>query len=253
MQNEQPQNPAPYMPNEQPQNQMPYMPNGQPPNPAPIVPNVQLPKLTMPQEPLATLNAFSIALSIFFGAISIFGAIASFAEKWSFGIPIISPFNIAGIPAVFITAFIAVVFGVIGLFTVGKITDAEALRTSYSKAGGFFTILSIIFTSIAIATIFYALFGLGKKSGVVQKTLWLNGFLPAILVAITTIASTIFTKQVAAGKTALLRLFSFISLGVAVIGFILVTISTLVGFYGESSSSYDYDDIYNSYQNLFNY
>ncbi|MDR2336799.1 MAG: hypothetical protein LBE03_01705 [Candidatus Nomurabacteria bacterium] len=232
------------------------MQNEQPMNPvpAPVVPNVQLPKLAMPQKSLATLNAFSIAFSVFFGAISIFGAIADFAEKWSFGIPVIGSFNITGIvPTVFITAFMAVVFGVIGLLTVRKITDAEALKASYGKAAGFFTILSIIFTSIVVATIFYALFALGKKSGVVQKDLWLSGFLPALLVAITSITSTIFTKQVAAGKTALLRIFSFVALGVAGIGFILVIISTLVGFYGESSSSYDYDDIYDTYRNLLNY
>ncbi|MDR2063441.1 MAG: hypothetical protein LBQ02_01445 [Candidatus Nomurabacteria bacterium] len=235
------------------------MQNEQPtaPAPTPVVPSMQLPKITMPQKSLAGLNAFSIAIATFFGALSIFGAIAKFVamgaksgDGWAFGIPITGVFNNTAVPALFITAFIALVFGVIGFITLRKITDAEVLQKSYGKTSGFFTILSIIFTSITISVVFYALFALGEKSGVVQKDLWLNSFLPSLIVSATAIVTTVLAKQVAAGKTALLRIFGFIALGVAAIGFILVVISTLVGFYGKTSSSpYDYNDIYN----LFNY
>jgi MFS family permease len=223
------------------------MQNEQPtaPTPEPVVPNVQMPKLTAPQGLLATLNAFSITLAAFFGINSIFGAIAHFTksakEPWSFGVPVIGNFSIAGVPTLFLAAFISVVFGLIGILTLKKITDAEVLKKSYAKVSAFFAIVSVILTSIAVGTIIYALLALGEKSGVDQGDLWLSGFLPALILAVASVVATIIAKQVAAGKTAILRIFSLIALGVAVLGFILVVISTLVNFYGKKTSS-SYDD-----------
>jgi hypothetical protein len=216
--------------------------------PAPVVPDVKIPKVNMPQGLLAPLNAFSIVFAAFFGVVSVFGAIAAFTAaaktSWSFGIPLINTFNTTSVSTLFVTAFVAAAFAVIGFITLKKITDAEALKKSYATASNVLTIVAVILTSITVATILYALLALGKSSGVSQGPLWLNSFLPVLIMTAMVIGAKILTKKVADGNTALLRVFGLIALGAGGLGFILVIVATLVGFYGSGSSSTSTDSIY---------
>jgi hypothetical protein len=229
------------------------MQNEQPAASAPVVPNIKIPKLHTPQGLLATINAFSIAFATFFSVNSIFGAIANFTKgEWTFSIPVIGQFSVVkDSSTLFMTAFIAVVFALVGLLTLKKITDAEILKKAYTKISSFFAIISVILTSIAAGTIIYALLALGEKSGVDQGDLWLSGFLPALILAATSVAVTVLTAKIASGKTALLRVLSLIALCVAAVGFILVVISTLVNFYAEKSSPYQKE--YDIFKNILNY
>ena len=52
--------------------------------------------------------------------------------------------------------------------------------------------------------------------------------------------------QIANGKTQVLRAASYVAIAVAAIAFVLVLISTLVGFYSKKSYSKYYDDDYSS-------
>jgi hypothetical protein len=216
-----------------------------PAEPVPVVQSVQMPKINVSQGAATGLSAFAVTFAIFFGIASVFGAIAAFTKgEWEFSIPVINNIPVlsslllpGSIPTLFITAFLAILLGVVGFLSMRKITSTESLAKPYSATASVFLVLGMIFAAVALATAFYGLFGLGKASGVSQKPLWLNLFLPYLVYAITSIGIGIMSKKVAAGNTATLRLLGLVGMGVAGLGVLLVSISTLVNFYSDGSSS----------------
>ena len=225
-----------------------------------VVQPIKMPKMKISGGKVAALNAFALSFAAFFGFISIFAAIAGFTNgDWMFGIPLIGLVlaNVGFVSTVLITSLLAVIFAIIGLITVGKISDASSLTRAWGCVSKVFLTLTIVYVVSMVAMALYSLMGVGKKSGVSHEDLWLSNFLPNVITAVAAGALAFFAKQIESGKTMFLRILSFISIGVASVGFILVVIQTLVGFYAEkSSSSYpdyeDYSDIYDDLMDLYN-
>ncbi|MCQ2571008.1 MAG: hypothetical protein MJ154_02060 [Candidatus Saccharibacteria bacterium] len=224
----------------------------------PVVDPVKMPSVKADNKVIATINAVSLTLATFMGWMTIFAAIASFTKKgWSVGIPfidIILGANAGHLGYVFATGLLTVVFAVIGLITARKITDINAMKSSWKCVRNFFVLVACaeVFKMVALAI--YALCGLGKKSGVDQGYLWLNGFLSNALAAAAAVAVVFVSNAIAAGKTQVLSLIRFIALGVASVALILAVVSMFVNFYGKkSSSSYDLEDALDSASSWLDY
>lgn len=249
----------PLQPVEQPQPEQPApvapvpVPEPQPqPQPSSIVEPMAIPKIELSSDKATALNAFALSFAAFFGFMTIFAAIAGFTEgSWVFNVPLIgyALANVGFASVAFISALISVAFGIIGILTLKKITDRNSIVKPWNAVSKVFLTLTIIYGVSMLALAIYALMGVGKTSGVSQKGIWLFNFLPNFITGLGAFAIYFLAKQIAAGKTALLRIFSLISLIAAGLGFILIMIQTLVGFYGNkkssssSSSGYDYSDI----------
>jgi MFS family permease len=218
-----------------------------------VVEPFSMPKMKLSSEKAAILNAFTLSFAAFFGFLSIFAAIAGFTNgDWLFSIPVISSIFINFIPVVFITALLSLVFSILGILTLKKITDKKDLVKPWHCVAKIFLTLAVIYGVSLVAFALYSLLGVGKKSVVNHKSLWLNGFLPNLIAGIAAGIICWFAKQIAAGKIALLRTFSMITVMVASLSFILVIISTLVTFYpSNSSNGSQYDNIYNDFWDLF--
>ena len=227
-----------------------------------VVQPMSMPKMKIPSEKAASINAFALSFAAFFGFVAIFAAIASFTKgDWLFDIPLIGIVlaNVGFMGASLITALLAVAFALIGLKTLKKVTDKKDLVKPWQCVAKVFLVLGVVYVVSMIAIALYSLLGVGDKSGVSQKNLWLSNFIPNLITAIAAIGIAFLAKQIAAGKTAILRTFSYIAIGVACVGFILVIVSTLVNFYsGKKSSTYDsgYDygnslnDLYDSFKDF---
>ncbi|MDR1032391.1 MAG: hypothetical protein LBL84_00045 [Candidatus Nomurabacteria bacterium] len=214
------------------------MENQQQPVVAPV--KISAPKAS--QGFVTALNGVSLGLAALFSVVSVFGAIASFTSgKWIFGIPVLSQFNISGAPTLFVASIAALVFALIAFITVRKITDAEKLKSVYSAWATVWAVVSVILVSVVVATIFYALFVIGDK-GVSQKTLWLSGFLPSLIVATVSVGLAFVYKAVASGKTAILNIINLVVISVAALGLLMVIISVFVNHYGSKSSGSSYSD-----------
>ena len=188
----------------------------------------KMPKVKYSSKVMAHINAFSIAFAIFLGLAAIFAAIAGFTKNakmpWSFGVPFIGTFlgnNLYGGSALFVDAVFVLVFGVLSVITA-------------------------IFAVELVATAIYSLLGAGEKSGVAQGQLWLSSFLPIFILGLISAGVMYLAIQIANGKTQVLRAASYVAIAVAAIAFVLVLISTLVGFYSKKSYSKYYDDDYSS-------
>ena len=211
-----------------------------------LVEPVKIPKMKIAGDKVAGINAFAISFAVFFGAMTIFSAIAGFTKgDWSFGIPFMgAAFANVGLASTLITGLLAVVFAVIGLVTIGKITDRESLTKSWNAISKVFFVLTCIYVMSMVGIALYSLFALGKK-GLDHGDLWLSSFLPNFITAVVAGVMAYMSKMIAGGKTAVLRALSIVAIGVASIGLVLVIVQTLVGFYGEkSSSSSSYEDYY---------
>ncbi|MDR0397979.1 MAG: hypothetical protein LBH36_02235 [Candidatus Nomurabacteria bacterium] len=208
----------------------------------PVVAPVKINAPQASQGLITTLNGVSLAFAALFSVVSVFAAIATFTDgEWSFDIPIISSFNISGASTLFVTALASLVFALVSFFTVRKITDAEKLKSVYATWSVVYAIISVIFVSAVVATVFYALFVVGDKS-VSQKGLWLSGFLPSLIVAATSVAITLLYKAVAGGKLAILSIINLVVMCVAVLGLLLTIISIFVQYYGDKKSNNSYSD-----------
>ena len=177
---------------------------------------------------------------------AIFAAIAGFTDgEWSFNIPLLGVLfaNTGVVPTMFIATLLAVAFSIIGVLSINKITDANALKKSWQCVAKVFCALGIIYAVSMLAVALYSLMGAGKKSGLSHEDLWLSCFLPNLIMALTAGGMFFLARAIANGKTALLRILGIVSVIVAGIGLVLVVIQTLVNFYGEtkSNSIYDYD------------
>lgn len=203
------------------------------------------------QKSLAALNAISMALSSLFGIFAIFKAIADFTRgEWLFSVPFFGIFNESPSSTLYF-GVIAILLAVIALITSKKITDAKAVGEAHKVIAPIFYVISALVGASLITIVFYSLFALGAKS-VDQGSLWLNNFLPAFILTGVVFAVAFISSKIAAGKIALANILKFVSLGAAGVGLILAVISTLVGFYGKTSSSSIYDSVYDDYSDVLN-
>lgn len=215
---------------------------------APVVEQVKMPKMKVDGSKIAYVNAFATAGAIFFGVAAIFNAIAGFTKgKWIFGIPfdgILGSFS-NSMYSYFFMGILTFVLGLVSFLTVSKITDAGAITKAWKCIFKVNLVLLALFAIDMISMILTSLIGLGEKSGVVQKDLWLSGFLPTVIMALVAGVIAFVAKSIASGKTQLLRIMTLVALGVGSVAMIMVFISQIVGMYGKKSSSYsDYlDDV----------
>ena len=221
----------------------------------PVVEPVKMPKIKIEHKKLATVNAFAIALAMFLGYCAIFAAISGFTKKWDFAIPFFGRFmgTNAAVPTSLLTALFAVVFAIFGFVSLGKVTDAEATKKSWDLVSKVFFGFVIVYIVDMIAIVIYSLLSIGRGKSFDQGNFWLDSFLSTVICCVGAGVMAYIGKQIAAGKTSLLRIASLAATALAIIGFIIVFIQILVNFYGEKSkSSYDtYREATDSFYDLF--
>lgn len=216
-----------------------------------VVGDVSIPKLKITGKRAAYVNAAAVTVATYLGVVAIFGAIAGFTKgDWSFSMPgIISAFfgsasfSLLGVSvsigpsALFVTGMLAIVGGVIGFLTLKKLTDATAVKNAWRLVSEIFGVITGLLVISLVSIALWSLFGLGEKSGVSQGDLWLSTFLPTVIK--TALAGTIYmlARKIAAGKLEVLRIFSFVATGIAVVALIMVIVQTMIGFYDKKSSS----------------
>ena len=221
----------------------------------PVVEPVKMPKIKIEHKKLATINAFAIALAMFLGYCTIFAAISGFTKKWDFAIPFFGRFmgTNAAVPTSLLAALFAVVFAIFGFVSLGKVTDAEATKKSWDLVSKVFFGFVIVYIVDMIAIVIYSLLSIGRGKSFDQGNFWLDSFLSTVICCVGAGVMAYIGKQIAAGKTSLLRIASLAATALAIIGFIIVFIQILVNFYGEKSkSSYDtYREATDSFYDLF--
>ena len=217
----------------------------------PVVAPVKMPKLKVNHKSLACANAWAIALACFFGFAGIFASIAAFTTigkdgAWSFNMPIftgllgsnvISVLSLTGTGLTLLGTLLALVAGIVGIVTLSRVTDGEALKKSWDCiAKTFFAILFVYIVDL-VCLVLYSLItiGISKEYGykTLQKNIWLNSFLPTFIMAAGVCAMAFIAKSIADGKTANARLASFIGVGLGALSFILCFIATMVTLYGD--------------------
>lgn len=212
-----------------------------------VVDPIKMPKMKVSGSTIAKLNSWAIAGAIFFGYATIFAAIAAFTKKWSFGIPFIGVIfgnNTGSVSLMLLTALATVALSVFAIVTIGKITDAEALKKSWHCIANTFLGIAVVYVIDMIGIIMYSLMSIGRKS-FDQGDLWLSSFLPCVILCAGAVAMHFIAKSIAAGKTAILRVLSIVAISVAAVALVLVFIAHMVNFYGKSSTK-SYSDYYNS-------
>lgn len=223
-----------------------------------VVGDVKIPKLKMNGKRAAYVNAAAVTVATYFGIVAVFGAIAGFTKgDWTFSMPAIvsaffgsTSFSLLGVSvsvgpsALFITGMLALVGGVIGFLTLKKLTDATAVKNAWHLVSEIFGVITGILLVALVSTALWSLFGIGEKSGVSQGDLWLSTFLPTLIKAV--LAGTIYVlaRKIAAGKLEVLRIFSMVATGIAVVALIMVIVQTMIGFYDKKSSKSILDDDY---------
>lgn len=205
--------------------------------------------LKMTGSGAAWVNAAAVAVATFFGTMALFGAISMFTGgRWMFDVPgIVGMFsessvevngNLTGAFGVLMTALIAVSAGVIGMISLHKITNIEAMKKSWSVVSRVFVIFALLYALEAVAITIYGLMGLGRDSGVDQGRVWLSGFLPVLVKCATASVLVLIGKKIAEGKTEVLRFMTLVAIGIAGVALVLSFVSILVGFYANRSSSF---------------
>lgn len=224
--------------------------------PKPVVGDApKMPKLKNSSKVMANVNAFSIAFAIFIGAAAIFAAIAGFTKgDWSFSVPYIGTFfggNLYSGSSLFTAATFVLIFGILSILTIRKITSVDDMKGAWKKVMIVFGVITAIFTIELVATAIYSLLSIGTKT-VDQGYLWLSSFLPIFILALLAFAVTFMAKKIADGNTQVLRIASYVAVAVAVVAFILVIVSTLVGFYAKKSTlDYGLEDYKNILDQLY--
>lgn len=229
---------------------------------APVVKPVQAKKIKVDGKKIAYFNTFALSFATFFGVALIFNTIGALinhnAKKanWYFDIPFLGSvlsFDIAnGLPSVVLLAFLVLALAIAGLVTVSKITDAESLKKSWCVNAKVFMAITALFGVSAIATAIYSLMSIKKGAGKAEGSLWLNGFLPTAIMGAVSFGIAAISKAIANGKTALVRVMSYIAISVASIAFIMMFIDQMIYLHKKSSSSYDYDDLLDGLDSLNN-
>ena len=222
-----------------------------------VVDPVKMPKMKADNKLIAGINAASITLATFMGWMAIFAGIAAFTKKgWGVSIPFadfLLGVNMGYTTVAFGAGILCVVLAIIGLITAGKITDINAMKSSWKCARNFFVVVAAIEIIKMVTLAIYSLCGIGEKSGVQQGYLWLNGFLSNTLAALGAVGIAFVSHAIATGKTTALSVMRFVALGVAAVACVLVFVSTIVNFYNKKttpSSSLE-DSDWSSLYNLF--
>lgn len=207
-----------------------------------VVEPVKMPKVKAGNKLIAGINAASITLATFMGWMTIFAGIAAFTKKgWTVAVPFANEIigaNMGWASVLFATGIMTVLFGVIGLITAGKITDINAMKSSWKYARNAFIVIAAIEVVKMVSIAIYSLCGIGEKSGVDQGYLWLNSFLSNTLAAGAAVGIAFIANAIAAGKTTVLSAMRFVALGIAAVGCVLVVVSTIVNFYSKKTPSY---------------
>jgi hypothetical protein len=204
----------------------------------PLVQPVKMPKMKMPGNRAATLNAFALSFAAFFGFMTIMAAIAGFTDgEWLFNIPLIGTVlaNVSIVSTVLTTALMAVLFAVVGMLTVSKITNIEDVKKAWCGVARVFLVLALIYAATMVSIMIYSLLAIGSKSGVSQSNLWLVNFIPNLITMAAAGGMWLIARQIANGKTAMLKILSILGVVIAGVGLILVIVQTLVGFYSGPS------------------
>lgn len=207
-------------------------------------------KKKLPQSAVVTANAISFAAAAIFGGIGIFAAIANFTRGgWDF-MPATIGSLIPGMGTAFFMAFLGLICGLIAMFTLKKITDADLLKKSYATVGVVAGAATVAMIAYLVGIMIYAILAVGA-GGDAQAMLWLDCFLPALITGGLFLGLALIAKQIASGGIKILPTMTIVVLCVASAGALLTIISTLVGLYAKSGSyDYDYDDV-NNFLNLF--
>ncbi|MBQ8157156.1 hypothetical protein IJ102_02085 [Candidatus Saccharibacteria bacterium] len=220
-----------------------------------IVDQVKMPKLKIDNKKLAGINAFTTAFATFFGFTAIMAAISSFTKgDWSFNVPFVGTFlgsNLGQVSTVLVVALLALVCAIIGLMTVRKITNLEAMKKSWHCVSKVFLVFAAIFCVNLIGVMLYSLLSLGRKSTEVsQATLWGSNFVANLILMAASCAMYFVSTKIAHGETKYLSVLRFVAIAVAVVAVVIVVVSLLVGFYAKgSSSSYDsMNDVYDYFR-----
>ena len=217
----------------------------------PVVKPVKTKKLKIDGKKVAYWNTFAISFATFFGVALIFNAIASIITnqtkgEWYFGIPfsgLFTSWDIAyGLSSTLILAAIALGLGIFAVATVNKITDAEALKKAWKCNAKVFGVLTGLYALSLCLTCLYSLMNIKKGAGDFQVDLWLSGFLPTLIMG--GVSGFIFAMswQIAKGKTALVRVMSFVAVSVASLAFAMVFIERMVVIHSKKSASSILDD-----------
>ncbi len=218
-----------------------------------VVDPIKMPKMKVDNKFIAGVNAACTSLAVFFGWMAIFAGIASFTkEGWIVGLPLVDTIfgaNFGGFYegsvsiAFLATSILSLVFALIGLIAARKITDIDAMKSSWKCTRNVFVAIAGIEVLKMVILAIYALAGIGEKAGVKQGYLWLNGFLSNTLAAIGACAVAYIAHMIAQGKTQVLSIMRFVALGVAGAAFVIALISTFVNFYSGCAKD-DYKCLY---------
>ncbi len=210
----------------------------------PVVDPVKMPKIKTNAKTLAHLNTWAIALSSFLGFFLIFAAISSFTKEWAFmpALKQIIPFGATNstlamsVPYTLFLALAALGFGLYGIITISKITDAEALKKAWKNVSKLMFSFVAIYTVYLVALIIGSLVLIGVSGKTyykdTQKIVWLYQFLPSFLMCLAAGGIAFLAKTIADGKTANARVASFIGIGISAVAFILMFIALMVSIYG---------------------
>ncbi len=211
----------------------------------PVVDPVKMPKLKTNAKTLAHMNTWAIALSTFVGFFGIFLAISLFTKnKWTFSpaITTIIPFGAGSAALASAVAFIfflvlaALGAGIYGIITIGKITDADALKKAWKNVFHLLVVFIGVYSIYLIALILSSLVMIGKSDKIgfkdTQKIIWLYHFLPSVLMGLGATALAFLARSIAKGKTANARIACFIGIGLSGVAFILTFIALMVYIYG---------------------
>jgi len=214
--------------------------------PAPVVKQVQTKKIKIDGKKVAYYNAFAISFATFIGVAVIFNAIAGFTKgKWSFGIPfssILLSWDISVVPNIIIFGVLALVLAIFGLTSVNKITDADALKKAWGLNKRFFGLIAAAYAINLVTIAIYSLMSIKKGAGKFQAELWLESFIPSLVMGAVAFGISSISKAIAGGKTQLVRTMSYIALSVASVAFIMMMVEQLVSIHGKKSVS-DIDDL----------
>lgn len=208
---------------------------------APVVKPVQAKKIKVDGKKVAYFNTFALSFATFFGVALLFNSIGclivhtskkTLPMGWYFDIPFIN--NIlswditSGLDGHVLLGVLVLVLAIAGLVTVNKITDADALKKSWCVSAKVFTAIALLFGISAITTAIYSLMIIKEGCGKAEGSLWLNGFLPTAIMGGTSFGIAAISKAIANGKTALVRVMSYIAISVASFAFILMFIDQMV-------------------------
>ncbi len=222
-----------------------------------VVDSVKMPKIKIDNHKVADINAFATAFASFFGFATIIAAISTFTKgKWSFNIPFLGSFlgsNLGQTSSMLVVALLTLACAIIGLMTVRKITDAEAMKKAWSCVAKVFGVFVIIFCVDMVAVLIYSLLSLGRsKFAVSQGELWGSSFVANLILALASAAMFFVSAKIAKGETKYLSIMRFVAIGIASVATLMAVVSLLVSFYSKTPTT-EVEDAIDSLNDLYKY